>query len=648
MNDIQGRGRTWLICLGLALAVLAAYAPVFSAGFITYDDPIFVTANPHVRGGLSWAGFIWAFTTCDASIWHPLTWLSYLVDSELYGMNPGGFHVTNALLHLANSILLFLLLQRMTKATWPSALAAALFALHPLHVESVAWVSERKDVLSTLFWMLAVGAYVRYVEQSALKSPESKTFYFGSLVLFALGLMAKPMLVTLPLILLLLDYWPLQRRQASVAALLAEKAPFFILAAASCALTLFVARHADATVPLAGRSLASHLENVPLSYVRYIAKTFWPVDLAVFYPYERHWPVWDIAGAVAFLGLMTGWVLWQARSRPYCAVGWFWFLIMLAPVIGVVQVGSFSIADRWSYLSNTGLFIMVIWAGRVRPQALGFAGSLALAACLTATAMQVRYWKDSETLYRHALAVTGHNGAMENTLGNVLLQQGRVDEALPHLLRAVAFAPDYPQSHYNLGSALLASGKVAEALSQFETQVALQPNDPFAQYNFGRVLVEHGLADDAIPHLEKAVQLRPDLVDYHCELGDACRQSGRAAEAVSEYNKTLQFSPRHVQAVSRLAWMLATSPDPSLRNGAKAVQLARLADQLSGGQDPKILGVLAAAYAETGDFSTAAASVRRALQLSGAETNSALAGVLRAQLASYRTSSPFRDTIKGN
>jgi tetratricopeptide (TPR) repeat protein len=648
MNDTQRRRQTWLICLGLSLAVLAAYGPVWSAGFITYDDPVYVTANPHVQGGLSWAGLIWAFTTVHASMWHPLTWLSYLVDSQLYGMNPGGFHFTNVLLHLANSILLFLLLQRMTRAQWPSALVAALFALHPMHVESVAWISERKDVLSTLFWILSVGAYVRYVENLKSQISNFKFFYIGSVVLFALGLMAKPMLVTLPFILLLLDFWPLQRRQARIALLLAEKAPFFILAAAACALTLFVTRHAGAIEPQASLPLASRLEIIPLSYVRYIAKTFWPVDLAVFYPYERYWPDWEIAGSMAFLVLITGWVLWRARLQPHYAVGWFWFLVMLAPAIGVVQVGSFSMADRYSYLSNTGLFIMVIWAGRMKPQALGVAGGLALAGCLAATAIQVQYWRDSETLYRHALAVTEQNGAMENTLGNVLLQEGRVDEALPHLFRAVAFAPDYPQSHFNLGNALLAKGKVAEALGQFEIDAALQPGDAIAQYAFGRALVDQGLAGDAMPHLEKAVQLRPDAADYHLKLGEACRQMGRAAEAISQYEKALQILPRHVQAASSLAWMLATTPDASLRNGTRAVQLALLADQLSGGQDPKIIGVLAAAYAETGDFSKAAATVRHALQLAGPENDSALAGILRAQLALYRAGSPFRDTVKGN
>jgi tetratricopeptide (TPR) repeat protein len=653
MDDAQRRRQTWLICLGLALTVLAAYGPVWRAGFITYDDPVYVTANPHVQGGLSWAGLIWAFTTGDATNWHPLTWISHMVDFQLYGMNPAGHHLTNVALHLANSILLFLLLQRMTKAMWSSAMVAALFALHPMHVESVAWVSERKDVLSTLFWMLAVGAYVRYAENLKSQISNFKFFYIGSVVLFGLGLMAKPMLVTLPFILLLLDYWPLQRLQPPAVRLLAEKIPWFILAAASCVVTFLAQQRGGAMASLASVPLGARLENVPIAYARYLGKTFWPADLAVYYPLPRHWPVWEVACATALLALITAWVIWRVRAQRYLAVGWLWFLGMLAPVIGLVHVGSQSMADRYDYVPSVGLFIMIIWAAREWVPRLGaqapvILGGLAVAGCLAATCMQAQYWKDSETLYRHALAVTEQNGAMENNLGKLLFEKGRADEALPHLFRAVAFAPDYPNPHFNLGNALLARGKVSGALSQFEAQVALQPNDPLAQYNFGRVLVDQGLAGDAMPHLEKAVQLRPDAADYHLKLGDACRQMGRAAEAISQYEKALQILPRNVQAASSLAWMLATTPDASLRNGARAVQLALLADQFSGGQDPKIIGVLAAAYAETGDFSKAAATVRHALQLAGPAGYSALAGILRAQLALYRAGSPFRDTVKGN
>jgi tetratricopeptide (TPR) repeat protein len=551
-------------------------------------------------------------------------------------------------LHLANSILLFLLLQRMTKAMWPSALAATLFALHPMHVESVAWVSERKDVLSTLFWMLAVGAYVRYVENLKSQISNFKFFYIGSVVLFGLGLMAKPMLVTLPFILLLLDYWPLQRLRPPAVRLLAEKIPWFILAAASCVVTFLAQQRSNSVMSLVVLPLGARLENVPIAYARYLGKTFWPADLAVLYPLPSQWPVWEVACATTLLALITAWVIWRVRAQRYLAVGWLWFLGMLAPVIGLVHVGSQFMADRYNYVPSVGLFIMIIWAAREWVPRLGaqapvILGGLAVAGCLAATPIQVRYWKDSETLFRHTLAVTQNNSVFESNLGKFLIEKGRMDEALPHLLRAVALSPSFATAHYNLGSVYLAKGRVAEALGQFEIQVSLDPRDPIAQYNFGRVLLDQGLAEDAIPHLEKAVQIRPDAADFHLRLGDACRQAGRAAEAISQYEKTLKIIPNHAKAASSLAWMLATTPDPSLRNGARAVQLALLAGQLSGGQDPKVIGVLAAAYAETGDFSKAAATVQRALQLAGTENKPALCDTMRAQLALYRAGSPFRE-----
>jgi tetratricopeptide (TPR) repeat protein len=647
MNDSHGKRQTWLICLGLALAVLAAYSPLWHCQFVLFDDNDYVTSNDMVKQGVSWPGILWAFSTVHASNWHPLTWISHMVDFQLYGMNSAGHHLTSLLLHLANSILLFLLLQRMTKAMWSSAMVAALFALHPMHVESVAWVSERKDVLSTLFWMLAVGAYVRYVENLKSQISNLKFFYIGSVVLFGLGLMAKPMLVTLPFILLLLDYWPLQRLQPPAVRLLAEKIPWFILAAASCVVTFLAQQRSNSVMSLVVLPLGARLENVPIAYARYLGKTFWPADLAVLYPL-RQWPVWEVACAAALLALITAWVIWRVRAQRYLAVGWLWFLGMLAPVIGLVHVGSQSMADRYDYLPSVGLFIMIIWAGRewvprVGAQAPVILGGLAVAGCLAATPMQVRYWKDSETLFCHTLAVTRNNSVIESNLGKVLFEKGRMDEALPHLLRAVALNPDFALAHYNLGNVFLATGRVPEALAQFEIQVALTPDDPIAQFNFGNVLLEHGLPEDAIPRLEKASQLRPNTAHFHYELGDACRRTGRAAEAISQYEKSLQIQPDYLPPAASLAWMLATDPDPSLRNGARAVQLALLACRLSGGQDPEMTGVLAAAYAEAGDFPKAAATVQRALQLAGTENKPALCDTMRAQLALYRAGSPFRE-----
>jgi Flp pilus assembly protein TadD len=651
MDDSHGKRQTWLVCLGLAAAILAAYGPLWHCQFVWYDDNEYVIDNDIVQQGVTWPGLLWAFSTFHASNWHPLTWLSHMADCEVFGLNPAGHHAVSLLLHIANSILLFLLLQRLTRARWPGALAAAFFALHPLHVESVAWISERKDVLGGLFFLLAIGAYVRYAEEAARPAPARKTFYVASLVLFALGLMAKPMLVTLPFVLLLLDFWPLQRLRPPLAPLLAEKIPWFILSAASCVVTCLAQQRGGAIRSLAVLPLAARLQNVPLAYARYLEKTFWPAGLALLYPISPPWPVWEVAGSAAVLALITAWVIWRVRAQPYLLVGWLWFLGMLVPVIGVVAVGVQSMADRYDYLPGIGLFIMIIWAARQWVPRLGallpaVLAGLALAACLVLTWRQTQVWKDSETLFNHTLAVTGPNPLIESDLGKVLLEEGRVDEALPHLRRAVLLAPDFPLPHYNLGSALLARGQVAEALAQFEIHVALRPDDPMAQCNFGSVLLNHGLPEDAIPHLEMAVQLRPDVADYHCKLGDACRQAARAREAISQYEQCLRLAPRHLKAAAALAWMLATNPDPSLRNGARALQLALLADELSGGQDPKRLGILAATLAETGDFSGAAATAERALQLAGAPDHSALADTLRAQLALYRAGSPFRDVVK--
>jgi Flp pilus assembly protein TadD len=684
MNDTQRRLQTWLICLGLALGVLAAYAPVWRAGFITYDDPAYVTANPHVQGGLSWAGLIWALTTSDASNWHPLTWISHMLDFQLYGMNPAGHHLTNVALHLANSILLFLLLQRMTKAMWPSALVAALFALHPMHVESVAWVSERKDVLSTLFWILSIWAYLRWVEKSGAGKAKSRTFYTLSVALFALGLAAKPMLVTLPFVLLLLDYWPLQRHQSPIAGLFAEKKPFFILAAASCLVTFLVQLRGGSVMPLSRLPFGARMANVPVSCVRYVVKIFWPAHLAIAYPFLK-WPVWAVAGSIVLLLLFSGLVLWRVRAQPWLAVGWLWFLGTLAPVIGVVQVGTQAMADRYSYIPSIGLFIAVAWAARNWAMRLDawapvFLGVLATAICLELTARQAACWQNDQTLFLHAIENTTGNyvayaglGEYEgmhgqtndainhletsvrinpnypssrNNLGRILLMEGRDDAALEQLQKAVALDPGLADARYNLGYALLAGGRVGEALDQFQAQVNLQPADFKAQNNMGTVLLQNGLAGDAIAYLRKAVEIKPSEAEPHYLLGNALYRTGRVAEAISQYEKVIQLSPNHIQARNDLAWILACNPDPHIRNGARAVDLALRADQLSGGQNPVVIGTLAAGYAEAGNFSEAVATGKRACQAARAQTNSVLAGLLEKRQQRYQTGSPWRDTTE--
>jgi tetratricopeptide (TPR) repeat protein len=671
MNPSNPQRQTVLICLALALAVLAAYGQLWDCDFVAIDDGDYVTANSMVQQGLSWSGLVWAFTTLHCSIWHPLTWLSYLVDFQIYGMNPAGYHATSLLLHLANSILLFLLLQRLTKARWPSALAAALFALHPLHVESVAWISERKDVLSTLFWMLTVWAYVRYVEEinirkmnhglpgshgfdsssvpSGPSAVKSNVFYLLSLVLFALGLMAKPMLVTLPFILLLLDFWPLQRRPFPHVRLLVEKIPFFILAAAACLLTVLVARHNEVLAPTSDIPVEERLANAVVSYARYIGKTFCPINLAVLYPYQKHWPVWEIAGSAALLALVSGLVIWRARAQPYLAVGWFWFLGMLVPVIGLVQIGAHSMADRYDYLPSIGLTIMLIWAAKEwfppsAPRLPAVLGWLAVAGCMAATRLQVEYWSNSETLFRHATEVTQGNGLMESSLGRALFLEGRKEEAMAHLRLGAALTPENPVVHYNLGYALLSLQRAPQAVEQLDIAVTMAPKQAAYQFALGAALLKNGQVADAIRHLELDRQFLSNDADSHYELATAFLQSGSTHEAIAEFEKVLQIQPDHLQANTSLAWILAGNPDPSLRDGARAVALALRADQLAGGQNPIILGTLAAAYAEVGNFSQATATAGHALQLAGPQTNSPVAAALRAQIALYQSGSPFRDT----
>jgi tetratricopeptide (TPR) repeat protein len=682
MDDAQRRRQTWLVCLGLALAVLAAYAPVWRAGFITYDDPAYVTANPHVQGGLSWAGLVWAFTTGHASNWHPLTWISHMLDFQLYGMNPAGHHLTSVVLHAANSILLFLLLQRMTGAMWPGAMVAALFALHPMRVESVAWVSERKDVLSGLFWILSIWAYVRFVENLKFQISNFKFFYILSVVLFALGLAAKPMVVTLPFVLLLLDYWPLQRRQSPVAGLFVEKTPYFILAAGSCAVTFFAQLQGGSVMPLARLPLGMRLANAPVACVRYVAKTFWPAHLAIAYPMLK-WPVWAVAGSSVLLLLLTGLALWRVRAQPWLPVGWLWFLGTLAPVIGVVQVGMQSMADRYSYIPGIGLLIAVVWTARdwgVRAgaRAAAILGVLAAAVCLVLTERQAAFWKNDQTLFLHAIqSTTGNfiayaglgeyeglhgdtNGAIRhletsvrinpnypssrNNLGRILLMEGRDEEALAQLQKAVSLDPELVDARYNLGYALLARGRVGEALDQFQAQVNLLPGDFKAQNNMGTVLLQNGLAAGAIAFLQKAVEIKPADAQAHYLLGNALYRTGRVAEAIRHYEKAIQLSPDHIEARNDLAWILACDPDPSIRNGARAVALALRADQLSGGQNPVVTGTLAAGYAEAGKFSDAVAAGKRACQAALAQTNNALAELLKRRLTFYQAGSPWRDT----
>ncbi|MHC4220928.1 MAG: tetratricopeptide repeat protein, partial [Planctomycetota bacterium] len=490
--------KSLLICLVLAAATFAAFEQVRHNDFINFDDPRYVTENAHVKSGLTFKSVIWAFSSGYASNWHPVTWISHMVDYELFGMNASGHHMMNLLFHIVNSLLLFLVLKMMTNSLWPSAFVAASFALHSLHVESVAWISERKDVLSTLFWLLTMAAYVRYDRQRNIKN------YLPIMVCLALGLMAKPMLVTLPFVLLLLDYWPLGRLQfmsqnkksdsLNIGYLIAEKIPLFALAAMSSVITFLVQQSGGAVETLQHRPLNIRIGNAIISSLQYIIKMIWPSSLAPLYPHPGVNIVWQHV-LIAFIVLagITAVVIKMSRSRRYLAVGWLWYIGTLVPVIGIVQVGIQSMADRYAYVPLTGIFIMIAWLAaelsaefRYRKIISGIAAVVVLTALLLCTRMQVRHWKNSISLFEHTLSVTKNNYSIHNNYGGSLCQKGDFETAIIHFKETLRIYPNHPNARYNLGLAFAMVGQNDQAILHLKKAIEQKPNDPYTMINLAR------------------------------------------------------------------------------------------------------------------------------------------------------------------
>jgi protein O-mannosyl-transferase len=850
--------RVWLVAGLLILVTLALYWPVTGHDFVNLDDPEYVTANSHVQGGLTWESVKWACSNTVCCNWHPLTVWSHMLDCQLFGLKPWGHHLTSALLHALNTALVFALLQLMTGATWRSLVVAALFALHPLRVESVAWVAERKDLLSGFFGLLSLIAYARYAEgrgqksearnpkpegnpKSEPRSPEpearsprfvvrgpsnlrnsatedgwslshlpSSFFYLLSLSLFALGLMSKPMLVTWPFVMLLLDYWPLGRMQNATASdtstlrsatedgqhatrntlhasrftfhvsLLLEKLPFFILAALGSVVTIMVQRRAMTAVE--SLPVDARAGNALISYGRYLGKLFWPTNLAVWYPHPGHWPLGQVilAGGV-ILGLSV--LVWmQGRRSPYLLVGWLWFVGTLVPVIGLVQVGAQSIADRYTYLPSIGVLILAVWgacelvqgkaegrgqrsevsdtqhaprntppraqsqiANRQSQILLWVAGSAALLFCLVLARQQVGCWNESETLFRHALAVTKDNWLAHINLGIALHSKGQFDEALSHfqeaarlkpnhadvysnlgvaldekgqtdeairqLQKAIRLRPDHLDAHYNLGNALAKKGQTEEAIRQFQEALRLKPDNPNIHNNLGHVLLSQGQTEEAIRQFQEALRLNPGHVDAHLNLGNALAGKGQMDDAIQQLQEALRLKPdyaqthynlgiilsvkgqmdgaisqfqeavrlkpaypealsslagaldgqgKHAQAIhfyqasltalpdqagvlNNLAWLLATCPDAAFRNGPEAVRLATRACELTRYGQPLLIGTLAAAQAEAGDFHAAIATAERAAALANNLHLERVAAKNRELLQLYRQGQPFHE-----
>jgi tetratricopeptide (TPR) repeat protein len=500
---VPEKQRAMLICLLLALITLALYWPATHFDFTNYDDPDYIIYNPPVRHGITGAGLAWAFKTRHASNWHPLTWVSHMADCALYGLNPGGHHLTSLLFHTANVVLLFLILRQWTGAPWRSALVAALFAWHPLHVESVAWVSERKDVLSTFFWLLALAAYGRYTENLKFLISNFKFYYIAALFFFALGLLSKPMVVTLPFVLLLLDFWPLKRKAA--VGLFLEKIPFFALAALECVATLWAQSGANSVVSFGVLPFSARLANALVSCVLYLWKMFWPVDLAVPYSYSHIWTFWPAAGAGCLLLLISAGAIMRARRQPWLIAGWLWYLGTLMPVIGLAQVGIQPMADRYTYVPLIGIFIMAAWAipgewARWPGPGLVFGAVVAgvLGFLLAGTEVQLQYWRNSVALFSHTAAVTRNNILAEYNLAEALARQGDEAEAIVHYQRALAIEPNrveahynsQTQAHYNLGQIFRAHKQWAEAEAQFRACLRDDPNLTRARNNLNAVLKE--------------------------------------------------------------------------------------------------------------------------------------------------------------
>ncbi|HEV3444391.1 MAG TPA: tetratricopeptide repeat protein [Gemmataceae bacterium] len=532
-----------LVAVALACLTLTVFWHVRQCDFVNYDDPDYVSHNPHIQSAFSFAGLWWALTSTDNANWHPLTWLSLQLDYQFFGLKPGGYHISNLLLHAANGVLLFWVLQRMTRRLWPSAVAAALFALHPLHVESQAWISERKDVLSALFWMLTLLAYVRYTERPGLLR------YGWVVVAFTLGLMAKPMLVTLPCVLLVLDYWPLQRSPGGSRLngrldklrdhqkpggnentamrpalrswwfLVLEKAPLFLLIVGCCVLTVYAQRRGLAMRSLAAVPFWDRLANAVLAYGIYIVKMFWPQNLAVFYPYTESTAmsgrVMASGAALAAISLIA---IWQARRRPYLLVGWLWYLGTLAPVIGLVQVGDQAFADRYTYIPLIGLFIMAAWSGAdlaahssffVRPVAC--AAIAVLVVCGVLAWIQLSYWHDSIALWKHSLEVTGPAIDAHYGLATAYRDAGRTEEAIQEFRKLLDLKPEDEPSHYQLSILLGSQGKFAEAIAHYKKVLHFQADNARSNLHMAIFLIRMGNVSEARGYLAEAYRQDPDM-----------------------------------------------------------------------------------------------------------------------------------------
>ena len=577
----DNRMPVWLPAGLLFLLTLAVFWPATRCAFTGFDDQAYVTENVHVQTGLTLANVKWAFSHPVSANWHPVTMLSHLLDCQLFGLKPWGHHLVNVLWHAVNALLVFLWLRQFTGAQWRSLAVAALFAVHPLRVESVAWIAERKDVLSGFFGLLTLICYTSYAKKSEVGSQKSEgkptasfafiyfPAYWFALAGFAFGLMSKPMLVTWPLVLLLLDYWPLQRIP-NLKRLVVEKIPFFILAAVMSFVTLLMQNRSGVVKTVAAYPLGTRLENMLVAYVRYLGKIFWPENLAVYYPHPGYWPLGQVLLAGIFSCGVSVWFVTKARRYPFLLMGWLWFLVTLIPVIGLVQVGRQSMADRYTYLPSLGILILTIWGvyelacrwwyHRVILMVTAIA---AVAACAMLTRNQLAYWQDGEMLFRHTLAVTQNNYFAHKALGTVLLSRNQMDEAIREFQAALQLEPGDAEAHNNLGIALLNRGQTNEAAQEFEQAIRARPDNAEARYNLGNIFLNQGRTDEAIRQFQETIRLQPENAEARNNLGIALESAGRRDEAVEQFQEALRLKPDDAEIRTNLVRALELKNAPA-------------------------------------------------------------------------------------
>ncbi len=642
--------RSRLTALLLAFITLLVFLPAGWFGFVNFDDNEYITENSFVKNGLTLAGIRWAFTTFYAGNWHPLTWFSHMADCEFFHLNAGAHHFVNVLFHSANTALLFILLLRLTQKRWPAALIAALFAWHPLHVESVAWIAERKDVLSTFLALLALLSYTKFVKE------KSRQHFWLALLFFVLGLMSKPMLVTLPFVLLLLDFWPLQRLQndrwQDLHQLVLEKTPFFLFTAISCIITLAAQHAGHAVASFAQVSLFHRFENAMVSVAGYLLKFIWPADLCAFYVLPEKIPAYQAGLSAGVLILFSAAAWHWRRSRPYLLTGWLWFLGTLVPVIGLVQVGGQAMADRYTYIPSIGLFIALVFLAdefatqleTPRIIRLGLAG-LVCCACILVTENQLQFWRNGESLFRRAIAVNPGNDVALVDLGVALDAQGRFEEAVEVYRQAENSGSSRFQVHNNLGNVLGILGRHAESLAEYRKALRLNPDNAAIHTAIGNQLAALNRPAEALEEFQAAEQINPQLAASHLAAAKILFKLGRDAEGLGEFQIALQLQPDNFQTLATIAHYLAANENAEARNGKAALALALKADELSGHTQPMVQDILGMAFAENGDFTNAVICAQNTLTLATAAQMNTVKPI-QTRLELYKNKQPWRESFQ--